>query len=79
MAQYTVTASDVENVLREYSLRVADTKGKSFETMAAVLVDELDMTTVVEAASLANTVNAREQAVFNALHAVLVKDGVLEF
>jgi hypothetical protein len=79
MTQYIVTADDVENVLREHSLRVTDTKGKSFETMSAELVDELDMTTVVEAASLANTVNAREQAVFNALHALLVKDGVLEF
>jgi hypothetical protein len=79
MTQYIVTADDVENVLREHSLRVIDTKGKSFETMSAELVDELDMTTVVVAASLANTVNAREQAVFNALHALLVKDGVLEF
>jgi flagellar hook-basal body complex protein FliE len=79
MAPYVVTANDIENVLQQYSLRVSDTQGKSFETMAAELVDELDLTPVVEAASKADTTDAQGQAVFNALHQLLVKEGILEF
>lgn len=76
---YVVTANDIENVLQQYSLRVSDTQGKSFETMAAELVDALDMTTVVEAASNADTEGTKGQAVFNALHTLLVKEGIIEF
>jgi len=79
MAPYVVTADDIENVLKQYSLRVTDTQGKSFETMAAELVDQLDLAPVVEAASNASTPDAQGQAVFNALHQVLVKEGVIEF
>jgi hypothetical protein len=79
MAPYVVTADDIENVLKQYSLRVTDTQGKSFETMAAELVDELDQAPVVEAAAKAATPEARDQAVFNALHQLLVKEGVIEF
>lgn len=76
---YAVTAGDIENVLSQYSLRVTDTQGKSFETMSAELVDQLDLTSVVAAAETGATTEAREQAVFNALHQVLVKEGVIEF
>jgi flagellar hook-basal body complex protein FliE len=76
---YIVTANDIENVLSQYSLRVSDTQGKSFETMAAELVDELDMTTVVEAASKAETETAKGQAVFEALHKLLVNEGIIDF
>ena len=33
---FQITNEDIENVLRNYSLRVTDTQGKSFETMASV-------------------------------------------
>ncbi len=79
MASYVVTADDIENVLRAYSLRVTDTQGKSFETMAAELVDELDTTTVVEAAAKSDTPESQGKAVFDALHQLLVKEGVIEF
>jgi hypothetical protein len=79
MKTYVVTAEDIENVLSQYSLRVADTQGKSFATMAAELFNELDLTTVEAAASTGHTKDAQGQAVFKALHQLLVKEGVLEF
>ena len=74
-----VTADDIQSVLEEYSLRVTDTRGKSFETMAAELVDTLDLTSVIAAAATGDTPIAKEQAVFDALHQLLVKEGVIEF
>jgi len=74
-----VTADDIEHVLQEYSLRVLDTQGKSFETMAAELVDELDLSSVIQAAAAADTLTAKQQAVFDALHTLLVKEGVIDF
>lgn len=74
-----VTADDIQSVLEEYSLRVTDTQGKSFETMAAELVDTLDLSTVIEAAKTGDTPAAKKQATFDALHILLVKEGVIEF
>jgi hypothetical protein len=74
-----VTAGDIQNVLEQYSLRVTDTQGKSFETMAAELVDTLDLASVIAAADTGDTPVAKQQAVFDALHQLLVKEGVIEF
>lgn len=79
MPRPTVTAGDIQSVLEEYSLRVTDTQGKSFETMAAEMVDTLDLSTVIEAAKTGDTPVAKKQAIFDALHLLLVKEGVIEF
>lgn len=74
-----VTAGTIQSVLEQYSLRVADTQGKSFETIASELVDTLDLTTVIAAAANGDSVTAKQQAVFDALHQLLVKEGIIEF
>lgn len=74
-----VTAGDIQHVLEQYSLRVTDTQGKSFETMAAEMVDTLDLTTIAAAAATADSPAAKRQAVFDSLHQLLVKEGVIEF
>lgn len=74
-----VTAGDIQNVLEQYSLRVTDTKGKAFETMAAELVDTLDLTSVISAAATGDTLPAKQQAIFDALHQLLVKERIIEF
>lgn len=74
-----VTASDIQNVLEQYCLRVSNTEGKSFETMAEELVGTLDMTSVVAAAQTGDTQVAKQQAIFDALHKLLVKSGIIEF
>lgn len=74
-----VSAGDIQSVLEQYSLRVTDTQGKSFETVAAEMVDTLDLTSIIAAAETGDTPVAKQQAVFDALHQLLVKEGVIEF
>lgn len=74
-----VTADTIENVLSEYSLRVTDTQGKSFATMAAELVDEVNKCEAIRAAMDCDTVAAMNQALFDHLKDQLVNLGVLEF
>jgi len=47
---YEATVEDVENVLRSNSLAVANTNGKSFETMANELHGDLDFDLIEQAA-----------------------------
>ena len=47
---YEVTEEDVENVLRSNALAVANTNGKSFESMANELLGHLDLDLVEQAA-----------------------------
>jgi hypothetical protein len=77
---YQITADDVENVLHAYSLRVTNTHGKSFETMAAELVDEIDHDRV-EKAALNSGCDLEEQTTgaYDEIKKILVELGVLEF
>ena len=52
---FQITSDDVENVLRDYSLRVTNTNGQSFEHMAEELIDELDHERIERAALAAWT------------------------
>lgn len=75
---YQVDESDIEHVLREYSLRVTNTDGESFATMAKGLIDEIDQGRIVRVAMAAETVEGMEQAAFDEIKTVLVEMGVLD-
>lgn len=74
-----VTADTIENVLSEYSLRITDTQGKSFATMAAELVDEVNKRAAIAVALEKDSLADMQQALFDNLHAQLVTQGVIEF
>lgn len=77
---FQVTEEDIEKVLLAYSLRVADTQGKSFETMAAELLGEIDCARVEKAALMSGTdLDDQTQGAFDEIHKILVEIGVLEF
>lgn len=77
---FQVTEEDIENVLRNYSLRVADTQGKSFETMAEELIDEIDCARVEKAALMSGCdLNDQTQGAYDEIKKILVELGVLEF
>lgn len=77
---FAITEEDIENVLQAYSLRVTDTQGKSFETMAAELLGEIDHARV-EQAALDSGVDFGEQTTgaYGEIKNILVEIGVLEF
>lgn len=79
----TVTAEAVTNVLRAFSLRVSNTQGRSFEDMARNLVEDLDATEIISNAFSKLPADpgaiACEQALFDEIHAALVKQGTIEF
>ena len=70
----------VVEVLRAYSLRVANTNGKSFEAMAAELIDDIDMGRV-ERAARERGPGDEDQArgAFDEVRSILVELQVLEF
>ena len=75
-------SSMIADVLRAYSLRVANSRGQSFDAMAAELVDELvDELEVerIEAAATGLEGDARAQRIFEEIRAILVERQVLEF
>jgi len=77
---FQVTSEDIEGVLSAYSLRVADSKGKSFETMAAELIEEIDCGRVEKAAlDSGETLDEQTQGAFDEIKAILTEMGVLEF
>ncbi len=77
---FQVTEEDIENVLQQYSLRVTDTQGKSFETMAAELIDEIDHGRIEKAALKSGTeLDVQTQGAFDEIKQILVELGVLEF
>lgn len=77
---YQVTEEDIQNVLEDYSLRVADTKGKSFETMSAELIGEIDHARIEKAALNSGCDLAEQTRGANAeIKDMLVELGVLEF
>lgn len=76
---YQVTEEDISNVLENYSLRVLDTQGKSFETMAAELMGEIDHARIEHVALKAGPdLDAQTQAANDEIKTILVEIGVLE-
>lgn len=79
-AAFQITEEDIENVLQQYSMRVTDTQGKSFKTMAAELIGEIDHARVEEAALASGCdMNEQTQGAFVEIRKILVEIGVLEF
>lgn len=77
---YQVTEEDIENVLRAHSLRVADTKGLSFEQMSEELINKIDHERIEKAALKGGCeLDEQTQAAFNEIKQNLVELGVLEF
>lgn len=77
---YEISADDIENVLQQYSLRVTDTQGKSFATMAAELIDEIDEARVEEAAlKSGDELDAQTTGAYDEIKKILIELGVLEF
>ena len=71
----------IADVLRAYSLRVSNTRGQSFDAMAAELVDELvdEIDAVrIEAAASGLEGDARATRIFEEIRAILVERQVLE-
>lgn len=77
---FQITEDDIESVLHDYSLRVTDTQGKSFATMAAELIGEIDHARV-EKAALDSGCDLDEQTAGadKEIKKILVELGVLEF
>lgn len=77
---FQTTEEDIENVLRDYSLRVTDAQGKSFETMAAELIGEIDAGRVEKAALDAGAdMNNQIAGAYDEIRKILVEIDVLEF
>ncbi|HEJ4407841.1 TPA: hypothetical protein SL557_000120 [Pseudomonas aeruginosa] len=77
---FQISSDDVENVLRSYSLRVANSNGQSFAHMAEELIDELDHERIERAALAASTdLNEQTSAAYEEIKKSLVELGVLEF
>lgn len=78
-----VTEAEIASVLRDYSLRVTDTQGHSFEYMAKQLIDDLDIESIIEAAFEKVPADADaaacKWAVFDEIRVALVNEGILEF
>ena len=78
--EHGISASQIQAVLEAYSLRVADTKGRSFAEMAEDLIDEIDLARIERAAMDAGQdPQNRARAVSEAIKTSLVEIGVLEF
>lgn len=77
---FGISEDDIENVLRDYSLRVTHTNGQSFESMASELITEIDHARV-ETAALNSGCDIDEQTAgaYEEIKAILVELGVLEF
>lgn len=77
---FQITEDDIENVLHAYSLRVTNTHGKSFETMASELISEIDHGRVEKAALNSGTeLDVQTNGAYEEIKDILVEIGVLEF
>lgn len=77
---FGITETDIENVLRDYSMRVTDTKGLSFEAMAAELITEIDHDRVAAAALKAGCdMEEQTKGAYQEIRRILVELDVLEF
>lgn len=77
---FQITPDDVSSVLRDYSLRVANANGMSFEHMAEELIDQLDHERIERAALAADCdLTKQTAAAYEEIRTSLVELGVLEF
>ena len=77
-AAYEVTPEDVENVLRSNSLAVANTNGKSFESMAEELHGDLDFGLIEQAALAGDDLDEQTDYANDEIARQLREKGVLE-
>ena len=77
---FGISEDDIENVLCDYSLRVTNTQGKSFKTMASELIGEIDHARVEKTALKGGCdMDAQTAAAHEEIKQCLVELGVLEF
>lgn len=77
---FEMTSQDVENVLRDYAMRINDMRGMSFHDLAEDLMKDIDAQRVAKAA-LRGGDDLDEQAIaaMDEIKKILVEIGVLEF
>jgi predicted small metal-binding protein len=80
---FEITAEDIETVLRQNAVHVADSKGIPFSAYAEVIFDEMTSEdfTCIENAALASGEDLIEEqlpAAYAALRVMLVEQGVLK-
>lgn len=77
---FSATEDDVQHVLEDFSLRVTNTQGRSFETMATELINEIDLDSVARAAlEGGDDIDQQSLAAYREIKQQLVNIGVLEF
>lgn len=77
---FEISAQDIESVLLSYSLRVTDTQGQSFATMAEELIDEVDTSRIEKAALRAgNSLEEQTAGAYEEIRQILVEMAVLDF
>lgn len=77
-AAYQATEDDVENVLRSNGLAVANTKGKSFESIANEVFGDLDFDLIEQAALLGDSLDEQTDFANDEIARQLREMGVLE-
>lgn len=75
---YEVSEDDVENVLRSNSLAVANTNGKSFESMANEIFPQLDFQLIEEAALAGDDLDQQTDYANDEIARQLREIGILE-
>jgi hypothetical protein len=75
---YQVTEEDVENVLRFHSLSVANTNGKSFESIANEVFSDLDADRIETAALYGNDLDEQTGYANDEIAIQLRELGILE-
>lgn len=76
---YQITELDIENVLSDYSHRVANSRGMSFEQMASELITEVDAKRVEHAALQGGEeLDGQTVAAMEEIRVILEEIGVLE-
>jgi hypothetical protein len=75
---FQITEVDVETVLRRNSLAVADSKGKSFESMAAEIYGDLDHDAIEAAALYGSDMDEQTDYALAEIERQLRESGVLE-
>lgn len=75
---YEVSEDDVENVLRSNSLAVANTNGKSFESIANEVFPQLDFQLIEEAALAGDALDEQTDYANDEIARQLREIGILE-
>jgi hypothetical protein len=75
---FQITEEDVENVLRSNALHAANTNGKSFESIAAEICDDLDHGKIESAALYGNDMEQQTNYACDEIARQLREKGILE-